>query len=90
MKRTTVEEFDEVGKLRKRTVMEEELYLVPTYPALPLYPWPAPPAIIPYDPMPIPLQPWNDAPCRLIMSDITGITPRPQLTASGSCTFQVS
>ena len=97
LKRVTVEEFDEDGKLRKRTVTEEDdgqLHLVPTYPAAPLYPWPAPPAIIS---VPIPVvpqpNPWGtyDPPQPVIITcrQVNGIsiTPQPQLTASTANTL---
>jgi len=92
LKRVTVEEFDNDGKLRKRTVTEEDdgqLHLVPTFPALPLYPWPAPPAIIPA-PAPVPCDPWRwdpPQPVTITCGQVNGVTPQPQLTASTATTL---
>jgi hypothetical protein len=54
VKRTTIEEFDQNGKLVKRTVTEEQ---DPQYPWV-LQPWVIPiPQSAPYVPMPSPWQP---------------------------------
>ncbi len=86
LKRITTEEFDDAGKLRKRTVVEEDdgvqqVYLVPTYPALPLYPYPAGTVIIPYV-SPGTTGPWVEPTPNIITCGISGVTPKPELTAS--------
>jgi hypothetical protein len=104
IKRTTTEEFDNDGRLRKRVVVEEDdgqLHLIPAYPALPLYPYPAGPAIVPYMPPGTP-GPWHEPFQPVITCGegngwvnpgnvMTAATPRHQLTATaGGSDFQVN
>lgn len=95
LKRITTEKFDAYGKLTERVTVEEDdgvqqIHVLPAYPAAPLYPYPAGPAILPVVPGYVPPpQPFYEPPTITWGSTCDGPGSNVMaVTAGGTVTLQ--